>query len=51
MTRVNLKRIISKRAISSIIRDCIALSDSPVTLWDADSTVLLGRKQDACKQQ
>ena len=51
MSRVNLKRLISKREISSIIRDCVALSDSPISLWDANSTILLGREEEACKQR
>ena len=45
MSRINLKRLITKREISSIIRDCVALSASPITLWDANSNLLLGRNR------
>ena len=51
MSKVNLKRLISKKEISSIIRDCVALSDSPIALRDANYTILLGREQEACKQR
>jgi PAS domain S-box-containing protein len=51
MSRINLKRLITKREISSIISDCVALSDAPVTLWDANSNLLLGRKQEKDTQR
>ena len=37
--------------VSSMIRDCVALSDSPVTLWDASSNLLWGRKQKNANQR
>ena len=51
MSTVNLTRLISKKDISSIIRDCVALSDSPVSLRDANCTLLLGREQDEYKKR
>ena len=51
MSRVNLKRLIGKREISSIIRDCVALSDSPIALWDANSNLLLGRAREDYTQR
>jgi len=51
MSTINLKRLITRGEISSIIRECVALSDSPISLWDANANLLLGQKQEECKQR
>ena len=51
MSTINLKRLISKGEISSIIRECAALSDSPIALRDANLNLLLGRERDEYKKR
>ena len=44
MNKINFKKLINGREISSAIREFSALSRKPIALWDARSNLVLGEE-------